>query len=85
MKLFKWHLIDDIELRCFENGLIKELKQRLDISEKDNWDKYLKIEKLEKELLWYKNHQKIEVVNVDNIGASKSKIIYYDTLGSDKE
>lgn len=85
MKLFKWHLIDDIELRCFENGLIKELKQRLDIAEKDNWDKYLKIEKLEKELLWYKNHQKIEVVNVDSIGTTKSKIIYYDTLGSDKE
>ena len=85
MKLFKWHLIDDIELRCFENGLIKELKQRLDIAEKDNWDKYLKIKKLEKELLWYKNHQKIEVVNVDNIGTSKSKIIYYDTLGSDKK
>lgn len=85
MKLFKWHLIDDIELRCFENGLIKELKQRLDIAEKDNWDKYLKIEKLEKELLWYKNHQKIEVVNVDNIGTNKSKIIYYDTLGSDEE
>ena len=85
MKLFKWHLIDDIELRCFENGLIKELKQRLDIAEKDNWDKYLKIEKLEKELLWYKNHQKIEVVNVDSIGTTKSKIIYYDILGSDKE
>lgn len=49
MKIFKWYLIDDIELRCFENGLIKELKQRLDIAEKDNWGKYLLIQKLEEE------------------------------------
>lgn len=69
MKLFKWYLIDDIELKCYENGYIKELRKKLDIIEKENWNKYLKIEKLEKELNWYKNHQKIEVVN----------------LGSDKE
>lgn len=85
MKIFKWYLIDDIEKHCYENGLNRELRRKVDFLEKDNWEKYLKIEKLEKELLWYKNHQKIEVVNVDNIGTSKSKIIYYDTLGSDKE
>lgn len=64
MKLFKWHLIDDIELRCYENGLVRDLKRRLDIAEKTSWERYLKIEKLEKELEWYKNHQKIEVKNL---------------------
>ena len=50
MKLFKWHLIDDIELRCYENGLVRDLKRRLDIAEKTSWERYLKIEKLENEI-----------------------------------
>lgn len=65
MKLFKWNLIDDIDKMCLENGLIKELKRKLNIAEKENWEKYLKIQELEKELLYYKNHQKIEVINLE--------------------
>ena len=37
MKLFKWHLIDDIELRCYENGYIREFKKRLEILEKEDF------------------------------------------------
>lgn len=64
MKIFKWHLIDDIDKMCLENGLARELKRRLDILEKKSWEQYLKIEKLEKENVWLKNHQKIEIVNL---------------------
>lgn len=64
MKIFKWHLIDDIDKMCLEHGLAKELKRRLDILEKKSWEQYLKIEKLEKENVWLKNHQKIEIVNL---------------------
>lgn len=66
MKLFKWHLIDDIELRCYENGLNKELKRKLDIAEKQNYEYFKEIQHLKQENLWLKSHQKIEVVNLES-------------------
>ena len=68
MKLFKWYLIDDIDKMCFTNGMVKELKQRLDISEQKNWEQYLKIKQLEELLDYYRNHQKIEIVNLESKG-----------------
>ena len=49
MKIFKWYLIDDIEKHCYENGLNRELRRKVDFLEKDNWKKYLLIQKLEEE------------------------------------
>lgn len=66
MKLFKWHLIDDIELRCYENGLAKELKNRLKFVEKQNYEYFKEIQHLKEENLWLKSHQKIEVVNLES-------------------
>ena len=66
MKLFKWYLIDDIELRCYENGLIKELKNRLKFVEKQNYEYFKEIQHLKEENLWLKSHQKIEVVNLES-------------------
>ena len=65
MKLFKWHLIDDIDKMCFENGQIRELKRRLEIAEKTMLEQHLRIENLKELVEYYKNHQKIEVVNLE--------------------
>lgn len=70
MKLFKWYLIDDIDKMCLENGLIRELKRKLDIAEKTNWEQHLRIENLKELVEYYKNHQKIEVVNLESKGES---------------
>ena len=65
MKVFKWWLIDDIDKMCYQNGLCTELKKRVDMLEDMNWEQYLKIKKLEEENLWLKNHQKIEIRDLE--------------------
>ena len=64
MKLFKWYLIDDIDKMVYENAGAKDLKRKLKIAEKLNYEQYKEIERLKEENLWLKNHQKIEIVNV---------------------
>lgn len=65
MKLFKCHLIDDIELRCYENGLIKELKKKLDFMMDENYKLFLENKKLEEENINLKRTQKIEIRDID--------------------
>lgn len=65
MKLFKWHLIDDIELRCYENGLIKELKKKVDFMMDENYKLFLENKKLEEENINLKRTQKIEIRDID--------------------
>ena len=64
MKLFKWHLIDDVDKLVYENSGAKDLKKRLKIAEEINYKQYKEIEMLKEENLSLKNHQKIEIVNV---------------------
>ena len=68
MKLFKWHLIDDIDKMCLENGEIRELRRKLKIAEQTMWEQYLRIENLKELVEYYKKHQKIEVVNLESKG-----------------
>lgn len=65
MKLFKWHLIDDIELRCYENGLIRELKKKIDYMMDENYKLFLENKKLEEENINLKRTQKIEIRDID--------------------
>lgn len=68
MKFFKWHLIDDIDKMCLENGEIRELRRKLKIAEQTMWEQYLRIENLKELVEYYKKHQKIEVVNLESKG-----------------
>ena len=65
MKLFKWHLIDDIELRCYENGLIRELKKKIDYMMDENYKLFLENKKLKEENINLKRTQKIEIRDID--------------------
>ena len=65
MKLFKWHLIDDIELRCYENGLVKELKKKLDYMMDENYKLFLENQKLKDENINLKRTQKIEIRDIE--------------------
>lgn len=65
MKLFKWHLIDDIELRCYENGLVRELKKKIDYMMDENYKLFLENKKLKEENINLKRTQKIEIRDID--------------------
>jgi len=65
MKLFKWHLIDDIELRCYENGLVRELKKKIDYMIDENYKLFLENKKLKEENINLKRTQKIEIRDID--------------------
>ena len=66
MKLFKWHLIDDIEKMVHENAQVKTLKIENELLFEQNFEQYKELDRLRKENLWLKNHQKIEIVNVES-------------------
>lgn len=66
MKLFKWHLINDLDLYLEQQYNFKVFKNRIKFLEEKNFEQYKKIEKLEKENQWLKNHQKIEIIDVIN-------------------
>lgn len=55
----------DKEYNVDKINAVRELNKRLDIAEKINWQRYLELEELKKENLWLKNHQKIEIVNLN--------------------
>lgn len=68
MKLFKWYMIDDIDKMVYENAEVKMLSKRLKIAEEQNYEYFKEIQKLKEENLWLKNHQKIEIVNLESKG-----------------
>ena len=65
MKLFKLHLISDLDLYLEQRYSMKIFKSRIKQLEEDNYKQYKEIEKLKKENEWLKNHQKIEIVNLN--------------------
>lgn len=65
MKIFKWHLISDLDLYLEQRYSMKIFKSRIKQLEEDNYKQYKEIEKLKKENEWLKNHQKIEIVNLN--------------------
>lgn len=73
-KILKWYLINDIDKMLLENELIKELKLRTKLSEERQYELYTKNELLKKKLEWYKNHQTIELVNLEEIESLKHKL-----------
>lgn len=66
MKIFKWHLISDLDLYLEQQYSFKMFKDRIKQLEKDNYKQYKEIDELKKENEWLKNHQKIEIVNLEN-------------------
>lgn len=66
MKIFKWHLISDLDLYLEQQYSFKVFKDRIKRLEKDNYKQYKEIDELKKENEWLKNHQKIEIVNLEN-------------------
>lgn len=50
MKIFKWNLIDDYDKMCLQNGLVREYKKRLEILEKEEYIKMVKLTEAEKEI-----------------------------------
>ena len=66
MKIFKWHLISDLDLYLEQQYSFKVFKDRIKQLEKDNYKQYKEIDELKKENEWLKNHQKIEFVNLEN-------------------
>ena len=65
MKIFKWHLISDLDLYLEQRYSMKIFKSRIKQLEEDNYEQYKEIDKLKKENEWLKNHQKIEIVNLN--------------------
>ena len=65
MKIFNWHLISDLDLYLEQRYSMKIFKSRIKQLEEDNYKQYKEIEKLKKENEWLKNHQKIEIVNLN--------------------
>lgn len=65
MKIFKWHLISDLDLYLEKTYSLKMFKDRIKQLEEDNYKQYKEIYKLRKENKWLKEHQKIEIVNLD--------------------
>lgn len=65
MKIFKWHLISDLDLYLEQRYSMKIFKSRIKQLEEDNYKQYKEIDKLKKENEWLKNHQKIEIVNLN--------------------
>ena len=65
MKIFKWHLISDLDLYLEQQYSFKVFKDKIKQLEEDNYKQYKEIEKLKKENEWLKNHQKIEIVNLE--------------------
>lgn len=69
MKIFKWYLINDLDKYLEENYLVKNLKRRLKIAEEQNYKYYKEIQHLKEENLFLKNHQKIEIVNLEKVNS----------------
>lgn len=65
MKIFKWNLISDLDLYLEQRYSMKIFKSRIKQLEEDNYKQYKEIDKLKKENEWLKNHQKIEIVNLN--------------------
>ena len=65
MKIFKWHLISDLDLYLEQKYSMRILKNKIKQLEEDNYKQYKEIDKLKKENEWLKNHQKIEIVNLN--------------------
>ena len=65
MKIFKWHLISDLDLYLEQRYSMKIFKSRIKQLEEDNYKQYKEIDKLKKENEWLKKHQKIEIVNLN--------------------
>ena len=65
MKIFKWHLISDLDLYLEQKYSMRIFKNRKKQLEEDNYKQYKEIDKLKKENEWLKNHQKIEIVNLN--------------------
>lgn len=61
-------MIDDIDKMVYENAEVKMLSKRLKIAEEQNYEYFKEIQKLKEENLWLKNHQKIEIVNLESKG-----------------
>lgn len=66
MKIGKWYITSDFDLYIFEKIEIRELKNRIKNLEKINYEQYKENYKLKKENEWLKNHQKIEILNLEN-------------------
>ena len=66
MKIFKWHLISDLDLYLEQKYSMRIFKNRIKQLEEDNYKQYKEIDKLKKENEWLKNRQKIEIVNLEN-------------------
>jgi len=65
MFLKKEYIIGDFKTDDLDDfGIAKYYYKQCTFLEAKNFDLIKKIGKLEKELEWYKNHQKIEIVNV---------------------
>ena len=69
MKLFGLVITTERKLESEYNAnkiiAVRYLKKRLTEQEELNWKQFKKIDKLEKENLWLKNHQKIEIVDLE--------------------
>ena len=64
MKIFKWNLIDDYDKMCLQNGLVREYKRRLEILEKEDYFKTIKLTEAKKEIEKLRNElYKYEVQN----------------------
>ena len=57
--------ISDLDLYLEQRYSMKIFKSRIKQLEEDNYKQYKEIDKLKKENEWLKNHQKIEIVNLN--------------------
>ena len=64
MKIFKWHLISDLDLYLEKNYSFRVFKNKIKQLEEDNYKQYKEIYKLREENEWLKSHQKIEIINL---------------------
>ena len=65
MKIGRWYIINELDKYTYERRTSKELKEKIKVYEKINYEQYKEIERLLKENEDLKNHQKIEIVNLE--------------------
>ena len=67
MKFLKWHLVSDLDDYIYGRNTIRILKDEIKFYEKENYKQYKEIERLKEENKWLREHQKMEIVNLEEV------------------
>lgn len=65
MKFFKWYLVSELDDYIYAKNTIRMLKDEIKFYEKQSYKQYQKIERLKEENKWLREHQKIEIVKLE--------------------